>query len=247
MHNDPFQDRTILVTGASRGLGRAVSEALVARGAHVVAVARDAAALDRLRAETAPTLRGIVADLGQPEAVDALAEAVADLPLCGVINNAGVQHEMQLVPGQDAQTAQIDAEIAVNLSAPIRLTQRLLPALAAAPQGFVCNVTSGLALAPKTGAPVYCATKAGLRSFTRALRYQAALDAPDLLINEVLPALVETDMTRGREAPKDAPEAVAGAILDGLAARRPETWVGKARLLRRLYGISPALVARILR
>jgi uncharacterized oxidoreductase len=63
---------------------------------------------------------------------------------------------------------------------------------------MIVNVTSGLALAPKQSAPVYCAAKAGLRSFTKSLRYQERARAPHVRVVEVLPPLVDTDMTRGR-------------------------------------------------
>ena len=247
MKHTPFRDQTILVTGATRGLGRAICETLATHGAHIIAVGRDQAALEQLQTELSAQISTYQVDLAQKQALDALIDQLAGTAITGLINNAGVQHQMRLSNCSLQDLQNIETEIAVNLHAPIRLTTRLLPHLTQSPNGFVCNITSSLALAPKESAPAYCATKAGLRSFTRALRDQCAAEHPEFLVNEVLPALIETDMTAGRDMAKDLPDTVAKRILEGIAKRQSETWIGKARLLRHLYSLSPALVARILR
>lgn len=112
---------------------------------------------------------------------------------------------------------------------------------------MIVNVTSGLALAPKQSAPVYCAAKAGLRSFTKALRYQSEARAPRLRVVEALPPLVDTEMTRGRGRGKISAEACAAEIVSGMEVGRNSIYVGRAKLLRTIQGLSPSLADRIMR
>lgn len=138
-------------------------------------------------------------------------------------------------------------EIDLNFAGPIRLTLALMPSLLAQPSAMIVNVTSGLALAPKQSAPVYCAAKAGLRSFTKALRYQAQARAPQLRIVEALPPLVDTGMTKGRGRGKISAAACAKEIVAGVTAGQEEIFVGKAKLLRTILGVSPGLADRLMR
>lgn len=135
----------------------------------------------------------------------------------------------------------------MNLVAPAVLCGALLPVRAGAERGFDVNVTSGVAAAPKAAIPFYSATRAGLHSFTRALRHQAETAALRALVNEAAMALTDTDMTAGRGRGRMTPETTAHVVLDDLERERHETWVGKARLLPALGRVSAALVARIMR
>ena len=146
---------------------------------------------------------------------------------------------------QAGQQRRISEEITLNLTAPLLLTEALLPRLQARPEGAVVQVTSGLALSPKASSPVYCATKAGLRSFTRALRWQ--LQDHGVRVIEVLPPLVATAMTEGRGRKKMTPEDAAAEIVAGLRAGRDEIYVGKSKLLRLVVAISARLAGFITR
>jgi uncharacterized oxidoreductase len=137
--------------------------------------------------------------------------------------------------------------MAVNFSSPIQLTVALVPLLLEQPEAMIVNITSGLALAPKQSSPVYCAAKAGLRSFTKALRYQAKARAQHVRIVEALPPLVDTDMTRGRGRGKISPDACAAEIIAGMEAGREAIYVGKAKLLRAIHGLSPSAADRLMR
>jgi uncharacterized oxidoreductase len=112
---------------------------------------------------------------------------------------------------------------------------------------MIVNVTSGLALAPKQSSPVYCASKAGLRSFTKALRYQARKRAPHLSVVEALPPLVDTGMTAGRGRGKISAERCAREIVDGMIAGKDTIYVGRSKLLRTIFAASPHLAERIMR
>ena len=112
-----------------------------------------------------------------------------------LINNAGVQFNYQL---KEANTfeGEIDQELAVNLTAPIKLCSAILPILLQQKSGAIVNVSSVLALVPKQSAPVYCGSKAALHIFTKALRYQ--LEDTPVKVFEIIPPLVDTAMTLGR-------------------------------------------------
>jgi uncharacterized oxidoreductase len=237
-----IEGQTVLVTGATRGIGRALTTGLVAGGARVIAVGRTGAHAD-----------GVVGrhvDLADPAAVDALIDEVTvrypDLSM--VINNAAVQTETDLL-AEDPHVLRpvLRREIAVNLDAVVALSAGLLPHLRNRPAAAIVNVTSGLAVAPKRTAPVYCATKAGVRTFTRALRYQCERDAPQVLVSEVVLPLVDTDMTRGRGTGKITAESAAAAVLTGIRRGIPEILVGRARLLPAVMRIAPGLGYRLLR
>ncbi|KIC22281.1 MULTISPECIES: SDR family NAD(P)-dependent oxidoreductase [unclassified Leisingera] len=237
-----FDGKRILVTGASRGIGRALALQLAAEGAEVLALACSSEALDDLP----EGIERLACDLTDGSARTALIAGLQLQRLDGVINNAGIQITADFAKGT-ADPQDIVQELAVNLTAPMHLAAGLLPVLAQSPGSFLVNVTSGLALAPKPLAPVYCASKAGLRSFTRALRYQAEDAGLRVQITDCVMALAATQMTDGRGRGKISPNTAAAALLNGAAAGKIEIWVGQMKLLRLIHRLSPALAARILR
>src|SRR3546814_4561076 len=121
-------------------------------------------------------------DLSTPSGVDTVVDGVAGKPLALLVNNAGVGSEYELDRPETLGSAAHC--IRTNLDAPIALCTRLLPVLRARPEAAIVNVTSGLAIAPRAGRSVYCATKAGLRSYTQAIRH-----ALKVSINRVIEAL----------------------------------------------------------
>lgn len=139
----------------------------------------------------------------------------------------------------------MEEELAVNLLAPILITAGLVERLAAAPGACVVHVSSGLAIAPKASAPVYCASKAGLSHFSRGLRFQ--LEARGVRVVDVVTPLVETPMTQGRNADAMEPAAFVAALLAGLDAGRDEIYVDRARLLPLLLRLAPRRTRALLR
>jgi uncharacterized oxidoreductase len=245
-----ISDQTVLITGGTRGIGRALTGQLAGLGAHVVTVGRDRQRLAALNAEHGDRVTPYPLDLADPAAVDAFTRTVtARHPgLSIVINNAAVQAHADLL-GDDPDTTRpvLRREIAINLDAVVAICAGLLPHLRQWPAAAIVNITTGLAVAPKRTAPVYCATKAGVRTFTRALRYQCEHSAPQIRVAEAMMPLVDTDMTRGRGSGKISAEAAASAVVDGLRRDAREIYIGKARLLPALMRITPSIGYRMLR
>jgi uncharacterized oxidoreductase len=233
---------TVLLTGATSGIGAELRTRLLARGHTVIAVSRSAS-----RLAPAAGLHAVDADLAEAQSVvDAAGMIAAAHPaLSLIVNCAAVQHAVPLTDPA-SRPALLREEVAVNLLAPALLVQALLPLLVAAGRGGIVNISSGLAVFPKERAGLYPATKAGLSSFTTSLRWQVARHG--ITVSEVLLPVVDTPMTEGRaDARKIAPGPVAEAILDGVARGRPVIRVGAARLLPLLSRIAPGLGHRILR
>jgi uncharacterized oxidoreductase len=137
-----------------------------------------------------------------------------------------------------------DRCIFLNLNAPIHLITRLMAGLKSRPEAMIVNVTSGLAIAPRAGGPVYCATKAALRSYTQAIRAQLAGTSVHLL--EALPPVVETKLTAGRGSRKMAPAECARQIVVGMEKKAQEANVGMVKLLQAVHSMSPALARKIM-
>ena len=232
--------KSVLLTGGSAGIGRELARQLKAKGATVVITGRNRDRLDFMRAEG---FEAIEADLSNAQGVDALVAAWGDRTIDILINNAGqlVDHDFRKGP-PDSDAA--DACIYANLNAPIRLATALIPALGKRPEAAIVNVTSGLAIAPSTRTPVYCATKAGLRSYSLTLREQ--LKDTSIRVIEALPPVVDTQMNADNAMSKMPAPECAAQIVDAIESGSDEANIGQVKLLRAVYSISPALARRIM-
>lgn len=252
-----LQNRTVLITGASSGIGRELALLLAEKGCRLVLTGRDSARLNQVANDVSGT--AIVADLASPESARALSDQVlTEHPdVSVVINNAAVQINGLFAETESNTLIQdIAFEIQVNLTAPIQLSGLLLPLLARQAEeskmpGMLVNINSGLALAPKKSAAVYCATKSGLLTFTRALRFQAEAEkkqggADVRAVNVILP-LVDTRMTAGRGSGKISAQTAAAGIIKGLEAEKNDIYIGKAGLLRILHRLLPELAGQLFR
>lgn len=167
-----YANHTILITGASSGIGESFSRALAARGADLVLVARRRDRLDSLAAELTEahgvTVTPITQDLGSPSVGTELSAAVAaaGLRVTGVINNAGFGTFGDFVDEDPDRLAQ---EIAVDISAPVQLSAAFLPGMVKAGEGFLINVASMAAYAPTPRMAVYGAAKVFVLNFTESL------------------------------------------------------------------------------
>jgi NAD(P)-dependent dehydrogenase (short-subunit alcohol dehydrogenase family) len=193
--------KTVLVTGASRGIGHALAEEALRRGA-----ARVYAAARRPVPHPEQRVTPLILDVTDAQQVQDAAASVESLDL--LINNAGIQPVDDL-----SEAAALEQALAVNLLGPWRVSQAFLPALTRA-GGTIVNNVSLAAIAPVPLAPAYSISKAAELSLTQSLRMLLARHG--VSVHSVLTGPVDTEMTRDLEIPKAAPESVARAIFDGI-------------------------------
>lgn len=240
---DPLRSpTTVVLTGGTSGIGRAMLDRLADGGHTVIVLARHASSLP-----PGPRLIAIDIDLARADAVREAGRRLAvDYSETSVlINNAAFQYGKPLTD-PDFDPARMEAEVAINLTAPALLVHALLPPLRArGNRAAIVNVSSGLAHFPKQASALYCATKAALSNFTRSLRYQ--LEEDGILVSEVILPLVDTPMTAGRGSGKMSADAAAAEIIAGIRARRDVIYVGKARLLPFLSRLAPSIGHHMLR
>ena len=232
--------KTVLVTGGTDGIGLRMARQLREKGASVIVTGRTPA---RIAAAEGEGFEVIPAELTGPEGVEAVVAGLGSRPLDVLINNAGMgaEHDFRVSPPNPDDD---ERTLWLNIHAPIRLIVRLMPALRARPEAMIVNVTSGLAIAPNAGAPVYCATKAAMRSYTQALRAQ--LKDTNVHVLEALPPVVETQMTSHRSGKKLSPEECASQIVSAMERGANEANVGMVKFLQAVHAVSPALARRIM-
>jgi|GEM_PF-428827 len=237
-----FERRKILITGASRGIGLAMAEQLSLSGADVLICGRDATRLQGVAERLGVrAIRCDVTDEGDRARLEhSIRGELGGLDI--LINNAGVQLEQDVVDG--LESVEVAKEVAVNLVAPIQLTSLMLPHLLASAAPQIVNITSGLAIAPSPRSPVYAASKAGLSTWTHALRLQLAHTPVNVL--EVVPPVVATEMTLGRQTGALTPDEVARAVMAALVRRDSRLAIGKIRVLDLIYRLSPRLARRVM-
>ena len=194
-------DTAVLVTGANRGLGRALVEEALRRGAK-----RVYAGTRQPLAHADGCVTPLTLDVTNAAQIQGAVEQVASLDL--LINNAAVALYDDL-----SDRAMLERHLAVNLFGPYGVTQAFLPLLARS-RGAVVNVLSDSALAAVPLVPAYSISKAAAFSMTQSLR--ALLAGRGVRVHAALPGPIDTDMSRDADIPKSSPEAVARGILDGV-------------------------------
>ena len=187
--------KTALVTGASRGIGRAIALAVAERGATVIVTARTVAAA----AQTAAAIeaaggraRAVALDIADDASVEAAVAGVlsehATIPL--LVNNAGITRDNLLMRMNKEDWSQV---IDTNLSGIYRICRSLVPSMVKARYGRIVNVTSVVARSGNPGQANYAAAKAGIEGFTRSLARELA--SRNITVNCVAPGFIDTDMT----------------------------------------------------
>lgn len=156
---------TILITGGTSGIGLELAIQLSKRRNTVLVTGRDPQKLRKLQ-HTLPGVHSYQSDVSDPAAIVSLYQRVTnDFPDLNVLmNNAGMMRMLSLNGGHGVQD--IGREIEINLLGPVRMVEQFLPFLTTKPHAAVINVSSGLAFVPLPSAPIYCATKAALHSYT---------------------------------------------------------------------------------
>ena len=235
--------KNILITGGTRGIGKALVDYYVNSGWAVISTGRSEASI-RAAKEAYPSVQWLACDMAIPAQRTIFSEQLADTPLDLIIHNAGIQQARDYFkPEQESYSVSEETEI--NFLAPIELTRSLMTNVKKR-GGHLVYITSGLAIAPKQSSPVYCANKAGLRTFVKSLRRQSIMHNSGVLVTEVIMALVDTDMTRGRGKGKISPEEAASQFVKGIEKRSKEIHIGKVKGLMLLRKLMPNLAERLL-
>jgi NAD(P)-dependent dehydrogenase (short-subunit alcohol dehydrogenase family) len=201
-----------LVTGANRGIGRALVEALLERGAAAVyATARNLADLQPVAALDPKRVRTLQLDVTKPAEIASAAAEARDVNL--LINNAGVLDFGSLL---EAPGEAVRRNMDTNYYGTLHMSRTFAPLIEGNGGGAVVNVLTVVALASMPGLGVYNASKAAAWSMTQSLR--ADLARRKVQVFAVFPGPVDTDMARGIETAKTSPADVARAVLDGVQA-----------------------------
>ncbi len=182
---------TVLITGGSNGIGFALAQRFLKSGSKVIICGRNESKLAEAK-EKLGDVKTRVCDVGNQKDRESLyIWALYEFPALNVVvNNAGIQRRVQLAGEGDWKP--IDEEISINLDAPIHLSTLFIPHLQKQKDSAIINITSGLAFVPMATAPIYCATKAALHSFTLSLRHQ--LSRTSVSVIEIIPPAVQTDL-----------------------------------------------------
>jgi 3-oxoacyl-[acyl-carrier protein] reductase len=188
--------RIALVTGASRGIGRAIAMRLAAQGAHVIAAARgeNAAATVQEIAGAGGAAETVALDVGDAAAIDAVIARTLERHgrIDVLVNNAGIARDQLMLR---MKREDWDAVVSTNLTAAFVLTQAVLKPMIRQKRGRIICISSVVGQSGNPGQANYAASKAGVIGFAKAVALEVA--SRNITVNVVAPGLIETDMTRG--------------------------------------------------
>ena len=203
-----FTDKVVLVTGASRGIGRAIAETFAARGAKVVGTATSESGAEAISAYLGEQGCGMALNVTSQESIEtvfaAIKERFGDIDI--LINNAGITRDNLLMRMKDDEWNEI---IDTNLTSLYRLSKPVLRAMMKKRHGRIISIGSVVGTMGNAGQVNYAAAKAGLVGFTKSLAREVA--SRGITVNAVAPGFIETDMTAS------LPEAQQKALLGQIA------------------------------
>jgi uncharacterized oxidoreductase len=239
---------TILITGGTSGIGLELAGQLLAFGNTVIVTGRDQSKLD-LAKRKLPKIHALQSDVSDPQAIARLFEAIIkDFPALNIlVNNAGFMRKINL-HDQGSDLKDLTLEIETNLMGPVRMVKQFLPHLKTQKVAAIVNVSSGLAFTPFPLSPVYCATKAGLHSFTQSLRVQ--LKNTTVKVFELAPPATQTPLQNAFDASdiKGVPmmdvKKLAFQAIKGLQNDRFEILPGLSKVLRFMSRVAPHLAVK---
>lgn len=242
-----LKQKTILITGGTSGIGLELARQLLARGNTVIVTGRDQERLEEAP-RTLPGVHTFRSDAGDSSAIEALHKHVLSRfpALDTLVNNAGIMRNIKL--GESRDLRDVTREITSNLSGPVQMIQQFLPHLKTRPGALIVNVSSGLSFIPFPAAPVYCATKAAIHSFTQSLRVQ--LQGTSVTVVELAPPGTETPLFRGefeREMKGEKamdPKVLADRAIAGIEAGKLEIRPGLANVLKIMSRVAPGFMLK---
>ncbi len=238
-------NKTILITGGTSGIGLALVKQL-SKNNCILVLARSHEKMAVLFGNHS-NICCYSCDLSSQIATEKiLTQIIKDHPnIAIVINNAGIQYTT-LLTDDNFKLESINKEIQVNIQAPLLISAILIKHWQQHKHlSAIVNISSALAIFPKTSAAVYCATKAALHIFSRSLNYQ--LENTCTHVHEAILPLVDTAMTKGRRGKKMSAEAAAEEIIAGISKDKKIIYVGKTKWIPLLARIHSSFVANMLK
>ena len=236
---------TILITGGTSGFGYEFANRLLTLGNTVIITGRDQAKLD-LTKKKLPGVHTLQSDVSDPEAIQQLCNKVtAQFPQLNIlINNAGEMRKIDL-QDESIDLDNIVREININLSGPVRMVQAFLPHLKTKSNAAIVNVTSGLSLIPFPLTPIYGATKAGLRFYTKSLRVQ--LKNTGIKVFELIAPGSRTPLHDKFAGDVDDsrlmdPVKLIDTAIKGIQSDKYEIYPGLAKVLNIMSRIAPSVI-----
>ena len=201
-----LQDKVVLVTGASRGIGRAIAEKLGQEGALVVGTATSDSGADNISAylsEAGITGKGMCLNVTDADSIKTVLKAITDEygAVNILVNNAGITRDNLLMMMKDEQWDDI---ITTNLTSIFRLSKAVIRSMMKARSGRIINIGSVVGLTGNPGQTNYSAAKAGILGFTKSLARE--IGSRNITVNTVAPGFIDTDMTR--ELPEEQRDAL---------------------------------------
>lgn len=212
-----LQGKTAIVTGASRGIGRAIAEAFAREGAGVVICGRKQETLDEVAREIGPGVKPIACHVGRPDEIQNLLTATTQAfgPVDILVNNAATN--ISFGPCLDINDAQFDKMIEINLKSAFRFTQAVAPGMCARGGGSIINIASIAGLRPQLHSLLYSMTKAALIMMTQS--YALELGPKGVRVNAIAPGLIQTALSEHYW--KDE------AMQDNIVGRQPIRRIGQ--------------------
>ncbi len=243
-----LSSNTILITGGASGIGYELTKQLTVLGNTILITGRDQAKMDRAKADF-PKIHTFRSDISDPEAIATLYEEVTrHFPELNIlINNAGIMRKIN-VHDRAGSLEDITREIEINLSGPIRMVKQFLPHLKTKSEAAIMNVSSSLAYVPLPISPVYCATKAGLHSFTESLRVQ--LKNTKVRVFDLAPPAIQTELLgdfdvedmKGASIMKV--EEMVQVAIKGMQTNRFEIRPGQSNQLKMMSRLAPGFILK---
>jgi len=240
--------KKILITGATSGIGEELARRFHSEGKKVIISGRNEERLREISSEC-PGMCYVLLDMSNHREIESVSQFLmaehGDLDT--LINNAGIQKKLSFDGSNLPSSQELTAEMQTNFLGCVQLISALLPLLRRQKKAHIINISSGLALVPLASAPLYCASKAALHSFTMSLRHQ--LRNTNVRVTEILPPLVQTNLHRGQNTPLPHAMPLAqfmDSVMKELNKDDEEILIGPVKSLKRAARFLPKRIFKLM-